>query len=145
MKILQQKGFVLVSAIFVIVILALIGTYIVSIAAISSSSSTFSLQGVKAYYAAKSGLEWGIYRVAPSAASGGAPPYNCPAASTTLNLTQGGLGGFTVVVTCAQSSFTESGISYNVFRLNSTATFGVLSSPDYASRQLYTTIIQPGI
>lgn len=140
-----QGGFTLVSAIFIVVILSLIGTYIVSISALTGSSSSLALQGVKAYFAAKSGLEWGIYKVAPSAVSGGLPPYNCPATPTTLTFSQGGLAGFTAVVSCVQGSFTESGVTYNTFQISSTGSFGVPASADYASRQLYTTVIQPGI
>jgi len=142
---MSQKGFSLVSAIFVIVILSLIGTYIVSISALTGASGSLAIQGVKAFYAAKSGLEWGIYKVAPSAVSGGSAPYNCPASPTTLTLTQGGLAGFSAVVTCTQSAFTEGGVTYNVFQLSSTGQFATPASADYASRQLYATVIQPGV
>ena len=138
----KQLGFSLVSAIFIIVILALIGSYIISLSALTNQSISLSSLGVKAYYAAKSGLEWGAYSVAPL---GGAGPYNCPAASTNLSLTQGGLSGLSVTVTCVANSFTEHGITYKVFQLRSTGTYGVAGNADFASRQLYMTIVQSGI
>jgi len=141
----RQNGFAIVSAIFILIILSLIGTYIVSISTLNQESGAITTQGVRAYYAAKSGLEWGTYKVAPSSTSGGAPPYNCPASPTTLTFTQGGLNNLSATVICTSSSFNEDGQSYNVFQLNSTGQFSTAGNSDYASRQLYATIIQPGI
>jgi MSHA biogenesis protein MshP len=137
-----QEGFSLVSAIFIVVILGLIGGYIVSLTALTNASSSLSGLGVKAYYAAKSGLEWGVYQVAPL---GGAAPYNCPASPTTITFTQGGLSGLSAIVSCSSSSFTEYGTTYKVFQINSTGQYGVSGSGDFVSRQLYTTVIQPGM
>jgi len=142
MKILKkQQGFSIMSALFIVVILALIGSYIVSVGALTSASGNLVIQGEKAYWAANSGLEWGIYSVAPS---GGSGPYNCPTSPTTLTFTQNGLKGFKSVVTCSQSSFTEGGTTYNMFQITSQGQFGT-SGSDYAFRQLYATIIQPGV
>lgn len=147
----KQTGFSLVSAIFIVVILGLIGSYIVSISALTSASSSLLGLGVKAYYAAKSGLEWGAYQVAPCpTCPGGAGPYNCPASPTTITFTQGGLAGLSATVTCKVvdtpgNTFTEHGIIYKVFQINSTGQYGISGSGDFVSRQLYMTIIQPGI
>lgn len=138
----KQIGFSLISAIFIIVILSLIGGYILSLSALTNQSTNLSGLGVKAYYAAKSGLEWGAYSVAPS---GGAGPFNCPASPTTLNFTQGGLSGLSTTVTCTSNSFTEHGITYKIFQMSATGKYGVLGNADYVSRQLYMTIVQPGI
>lgn len=134
----KQTGFSLVSAIFIVVVLALIGSYIVSIGALTNASTNLATLGVKAYYAAKSGLEWGIYEVTTGS-------FVCPAASTTLTLTQGGLAGLSVKVDCTSASFVEHSITYNTFQITATGTYGTASNPDFVSRQLYTTVIQPGI
>ncbi len=139
---MKQAGFALVSAIFILVILTLVGAFIVSIASLSRSSDNLGTQGTRAYYAARSGLEWGIYQVAPG---GGSPPYNCPASSTTLVFSQSTLNGFSATVTCVQNQFQEGGTSYNVFQITSFAQYGATQSLDYVSRRLYATIIQPGI
>ncbi len=141
----REKGFSIVAALFVVVILALIGSYIVSISALTNTSENLNIQGVKAYYAAKSGLEWGVYKVAPSAASGGGAPYNCPASPTNLTFTQGGLNGFTSTVTCTQSSFTEAGATYHIFQIKATGQYGTVDNIDYVFRELYANIIQPGV
>lgn len=139
---MKQAGFTLMSAIFILVILTLIGTFIVSIASLSRSSDTLAMQGTRAYYAARSGLEWGIYKVAPA---GGAPPYNCPTSPTTLTFSQGAMAGFTATITCAQTQFTEAGASYNMFQITSLAQYGTAGSLDYVSRRLYATVVQPGV
>ncbi len=141
----KQSGFSIMSAIFIVVVLSLIGSYIVSLAALTASSGSLTVQGVKAYFAAKSGLEWGLYKVAPSAVSGGAPPYNCPTSPTTLTFTQGGLVGFNAVVTCTQAAFTEGATTYNIFTINSVGQYGLVNSPEYANRELFVTVIQPGV
>ncbi|HXH54485.1 MAG TPA: hypothetical protein VNK03_01925 [Gammaproteobacteria bacterium] len=136
----KQKGFSLVSAIFIIVILSLIGSYIVGLSALTNASTNLSGLGVKAYYAAKSGLEWGAYT---------ATPVNCPLSpamsSTTLTFTQGGLSGLLATVTCTSNSFTEHGATYRIFQINATGQYGESNNPDHVSRQLYMTLIEPGV
>ena len=136
---IKQRGFTIVSAVFIVVILALIGSYIVSISSLTRTSENLGILGLRTYFAANSGLEWGIYQV-----TNGPGPYNCPASPTTLNLTQAGLNGFKVVVTCTQNTFIERGKSFKIFEFESFGEFGVVSSIDYTSRLLYARIIQPG-
>lgn len=138
----KQDGFSLVSAIFIVVILSLIGAYIVRLGALTNASTNLASLGIKAYYAAKSGLEWGVYKVAPS---GGSAPFNCPTSPTTLTFTQGGLAGYSVQVSCISGSFTEYGTNYKIFQITATGQYGSASSTDYVSRKLYTTVVQPGI
>lgn len=139
------RGFGLVSALFIVVVLALIGSAMVSIGAGTRTAYSLNLQGTKAYYAAKSGLEWGTYKVAPSAASGGTPPYNCPASPTLLTFTQGGIAGFRATVTCSQVAFIEGGGNYKMFQISALGEYGIQGNVDYVSRRLSVTLIQAGI
>jgi MSHA biogenesis protein MshP len=136
----KQKGFSLVSAIFIIVILSLIASYIVSLSSLTHASSNLASLGVKAYYAAKSGLEWGAYT---------ATLVNCPTSpemrATTLTFTQGGLSGLSATVTCTSNPFTEYGTSYRIFQISATGQYGSPNNPDYVSRQLYMTLMEPGV
>jgi MSHA biogenesis protein MshP len=136
----KQMGFSLVSAIFIVVILSLIGSYIVGLSALTNATINLSGLGVKAYYAAKSGLEWGAYT---------ATPINCPLSpamnSTTLSFTQGGLAGLSATVSCTSNSFTEHGTTYRIFQINAIGQYAESNNPDYVSRQLYMTLIQPGM
>jgi len=116
----NDDGFTLVQAIFILVVLALLGVAMMRLSGIQSSTGLFALQGARAYQAARSGLEWGAAR-----ASGGNP---CNGTMTVEN--------FTVDVTCSSQQFTEGSIGpYDVYRISATATFGSYGSPDYISRR----------
>jgi MSHA biogenesis protein MshP len=124
----KQAGFSLLSAIFILAVLAVISAFVLDISAVSRSTATYSLQGQRAYFAAKSGVDWGIYKIVTT-------PSACPA-TTTINLTQGGLNGFSVQVTCSVNSFTEGTTNYNMFTITGFATKGSFGSADYVSRRV---------
>ncbi len=59
-------GFAIVSAIFLIVILAALGVGILVFSRAQQASSAYDVQGSRAYQAARAGIEWAVYqRVAP--------------------------------------------------------------------------------
>ena len=70
-------GFVLPSAIFLLVILAALAAFLVNISTTQNMTSAQDIQGARAYHAARAGVEWGLYQVLVPAAAA------C-AASTTL-------------------------------------------------------------
>lgn len=121
-------------AIFILAILAMISAFVVNISAISHSTTSYALEGSRALFAARSGLEWGTQQVV-------ATPTACPA-TTTLSLTEGGISGFTVVVSCATSNYSEGVTNFNVFEISSFASRGSFGSIDYVSREMkvYVTI-----
>jgi MSHA biogenesis protein MshP len=88
-----------------------------------------SLFATRALAAANSGIEYGAYQALKGT--------GC--ASATLNLTEAGLNGFTVSVTCTSTSHNESGGTTMVFRIDATATAGTYGQPDYVSRHVYAT------
>lgn len=113
-------GFTLVQAIFIVVVLSLLGVAMMRLIGVQSSTSVFALQGARAYQAARSGLEWGAARARAGNSCNG-----------TLTVDD-----FTVNVTCSSQSFTEGSIGpYDVYRIGATATFGSYGSPDYVSRR----------
>lgn len=90
----RQAAFALPSAIFLMVILAALAIFLVTVSTHQQAGHAADIQGVRAYQAARAGLEWGTYRFLSS----GSPPV-CPAAA---NFSPGGaLAAFTVSVTCA--------------------------------------------
>jgi MSHA biogenesis protein MshP len=122
----NQQGFTLVQAIFILVVLALLGTAMMRLSGIQSSTSVFALQGARAYQAARSGIEWGARR----ARDGECAP------STTFPLV--GLEGFNVEVVCTLSlPINEGSLSYHVYTLTSRASsIGTYRSVDFVSRQV---------
>lgn len=126
----RQRGFSLVTAIFVLVVLAALGGYMVSISGTQHFTTLHALQGAKAYHAARSGIEWGIAQAGTS----------CSSSPTDLLLLE-----FTVAVRCAAAShspYTEGSNTYHIFEITSLATTSgsVLGMPGYAARQITATI-----
>ncbi|MSQ67976.1 MAG: hypothetical protein EXR83_07250 [Gammaproteobacteria bacterium] len=121
-----QGGFALVSAVFLVVIVALMAGYAVSIGTSQQADATLSLLGDRAEFAAQSGLEWAVARVATDSA--------CPLAGTSFSATGSGLDNFTLAVSCTSTSVTEGSITYPVYALTVTASRGVQSTEDYVQR-----------
>jgi len=117
----NQAGFTLVQAIFILVVLALLGVVMMRLSGVQSSTGVFALQGARAYQAARSGAEWGAAQAGAGASCNG---------SFTLD-------NFNVTVTCANfPPFTEGTTTISVFQINATAVYGSYGSPDYISRQV---------
>jgi len=55
-----QQGMSLVSAIFILVALSAIGIAMVTLSTTTATTSTLNIEQKRAYYAAKSGMEWAI-------------------------------------------------------------------------------------
>jgi len=126
MQFLRTKnGFTLVQVIFIIVVLGLLGGIMVKMYAVQSRTTTLSHQGIRAYYAAKSALEWGTNRTLSS--SNG----NCFSNQTyksTLN--------FRITVNCTNETYIEGDENFTWYRLRAKAEYGETSDLDYVSRTL---------
>ena len=127
----RQRGFALVVAIFLLVVLASLGVYIVKVSGVQHATVNIALLGSRAFEAARAGIEWGAFQALDTGA--------CPAAIT-LNLTEGGLDGFAVDVDCTVSSHTETGNTYNLFVIDAEARIGLYGQPDYVSRRMQASI-----
>ena len=53
------RGFAAISAVFLLVVLAGLGAYMLSMSNVQQLSSAQDVQGTRAYWAARAGLEWG--------------------------------------------------------------------------------------
>lgn len=90
-----HSGFSLVGAIFLLVVLALLSAAIVSVVGTQQASSALDVQGVRAYHAARAGIEWGLYRQLQPTVSP-----TCFATSSFALPAGSSLSGFTVTVSC---------------------------------------------
>lgn len=88
-----QRGFSLISAIFIVLILAALAGYAASIVTNQSHASALDVLGSRALAAARSGAEWGAYQ---------SLRLNSCAASTTLSFAGTPLDPMSVVVSCAR-------------------------------------------
>ena len=133
-----QTGFSIVSAIFLLVVLAFLGAAMVTFSTNQQQSAAMDVMGARAYQAARAGVEWGAYqvlRVGPAACVAATPLPPGTLANT--------LSGFAVVVTCAATAASEVSVAtgtVTVYDLSSTATQGVVGQPDYVERRIQVSI-----
>ena len=139
----SSKGFSLVSAIFLLVVIAALGTFAVTLSTTQQQSAALDVMGARAYQAARAGIEWGAYQVLPASAAVFAT--NCRAGTTSQGISPlpNTLAGFNVNVECSASSHVEDASTLWVYSLTSTATQGTAATPDYVERQMTVTIAQP--
>lgn len=129
----NQRGFALVAAVFIIVVLAVLGIMMVSIGGMQRATASAATQGARAYYAARTGIEWGVFQaMAASSCVSGAFALSGP-----------GLDGFNVNVTCSSTVHKEGIDEYNVYVIASTATAGNFGNADYVSRRIQITAAPP--
>jgi len=128
-----ESGFVLPTAIFLLVVLAALATYMVSLSRTSHISSALDIQGARAYQAARAGIEWAAWQVVDP--QGLQPsPAPCPA-PTTLTLA-GTLATFSVDVSCTPFVETDGADTVAIYQITSTATSGQPGEVDYVERQI---------
>lgn len=122
-----ERGFSIVTAIFLIVVLALLGVFIVSVVGLQQQSQALDVQGVRAYHAARAGMEWGAFQVLdPNSTLNPATcspvvMAPCPASPTNLPVLAGSLSPFTVTVTCSAAPSTEGNREIRVYEIVATA------------------------
>lgn len=142
-KRLFQRGFTLVSAIFILVVLAGLGAAILMVSTSQHMGSALDLQGAQAYQAARAGIEWGLWQRQRNGAA-----YACvsPLATTfTPPAAAGSLVGFRVTVTCgafADASSTPPILVYEIEAIacNRAACPAVAPGANYVERRLKVTL-----
>ncbi len=130
-------GFSLVTALFLLVILAALGVFVITIGSTQQATSTLSILDARAMAAAESGLEWAVHRARNQPADLG-----CGGAGATFNLQGPGLDGFSVGISCVVTPNIVEGAAppYSMYALTVTASRGVTGSPDYVRRILQATV-----
>lgn len=155
----ESAGFALPSAIFLLVVLAGLAAFMLTVFTASQTAQTQDLNGVRAYQAARAGLEWGAYQVLdPRNDSIGTPAtcaapvtdlvdFNpatpavpgfptCPAAPFPAGTAFAGsdLAGIAVTVSCQSTDHTEAGRNLRVYQLAAQA--NVDAGTGFASERL---------
>jgi MSHA biogenesis protein MshP len=113
---LHQFGFAMVSALFILVVLAVLGAAVASISVRQQVGSAAELNAARAYQAARAGLEWGAFSVlipAPPASPAVDTPPAC-FATNHMALT-GELSGFIVSVECTRTGPLSDGDSSKTY------------------------------
>ena len=131
-----QHGFSLLTAIFLLVVIAALAAFAVTISTTQQRGIALDVLGARAYQASRVGIDWGAYQLLRNGGGCGAASAALPAG--TLG---GTLGGFTVNVGCTATAHSEAA-AITMYQLTSTATLGAVAAPDYVERQMTATIAQ---
>lgn len=132
----RARGFALVLALFLILLLGTVGAYLLTVSNVQVESGVMDEQGARAYQAARAGLDWEAYRVLRAGTCDPAPapiPFGF------------GLSGFYAEVTCTSyGPENEAGTSVTTFRIVSTGCNATPCSSGtgatYVERQLQLTV-----
>jgi MSHA biogenesis protein MshP len=129
---IRGRGFALIPALFLIVVLGALAVIAVRVGIGQQQAVIMSLEEARALAAAQAGIEWGAYQ---SVGGVGVTPQpgNC-AASSTLDLAEASLSGFTVIVTCSVTQFANGAAIGYSYVLKSTASIGTYGQPGYVRR-----------
>ena len=122
-----QQGFAAIAAVFLVVVLAALGAFMVTFSNTQQLTSAQDIQGSRAYWAARAGLELGIGSVVASVGTPGVTEPDTTASICTNTDRAVGAnfdGGFTVIVRCVKAAYTEAAASPNrfIFQFTSEAT-----------------------
>ena len=127
----RQRGFSIIAGIFILVVLAALAGFIVSVTTTQNVTFAQDVQGARAYQAARAGAEYGIARwlsATPSAAA------DCTAGATTVSLAGTPLAGFTLTVSLAPSS--GGGVNFCTITSRASATATAAGSPAFVEREI---------
>jgi MSHA biogenesis protein MshP len=104
----SARGFLIIAAVFLLVVLAGLVAYLLTVSTTSQTASVADLNSARAYQAARAGLEVGAYQVLISS--------TCTA-SQNIAFT-GNLAGYTATVTCTSGgALTEGGATVTAYQL----------------------------
>lgn len=141
----RDRGFAMVTVVFLIVILASIVASVATLRERSSHAAVMEIRQARAVQAARAALEWAAWKVRdPAGALVGVdnlPP--CFASPSTVPL-HGGLSEFTVTVTCARSPELTDTPPYHqedvrrlvVYTITAVAAVGAVDAPDRVERRM---------
>jgi MSHA biogenesis protein MshP len=91
----RQKGFGIIAAIVILVLLAGLGAAIAKLGITQSANTTQDMAGSRVFQSARAGIEWGLYSALR----------NNACANQTLDLR--GQNGYAVTVTCVSNMYNE--------------------------------------
>ena len=143
-----QRGFSLVSAIFLLVVLAALGAAMVTFSTAQNQSLAMDVLGSRAYQAANAGIEWAAYRIeSGSGGSFGPAAVFVPGTATALVGTN--LEPFTVTVGYTATPVTDeiiagSGVQPGLtsYYITASAVYGVVGTTDYVERVVNAKMLQ---
>jgi MSHA biogenesis protein MshP len=135
-----QGGFSLISAIFVIVVLAGVVGYMFQVSSVQLGTVGQGIAGERAYQVAQGGVQWAV-RYAMDNDSGN-PHADASASCSTIDGAGFTLNGHTVTMDCATYLFSDPG-ERAIYHITATASRGTPGTQDYVSRAVRATFALP--
>jgi MSHA biogenesis protein MshP len=124
-----QRGFALVAALFLLVVLAILGAYAVRLNMSQQGSTDLDLASARAEAAVQTGIQYAAARVLTSG--------NCPAVLALPD-------GFNISLNCDdKETLVANEPTVTVFLVTATASRGQYGSPDFVSRQRTVRVTTP--
>ena len=141
----RETGFVLVLAIFMLVSLAAISVYLLTISTLQVQTAVQDELSARAYQSARTGVDWGAYQILRAPAQPFATACATGTSTQTIALA-GQLAGFSVAVECqAGASQTEGANAYRAYNVTATgcnqASCPGTANATYVERQLKITLV----
>jgi MSHA biogenesis protein MshP len=137
----SERGFAMAIVVALLAILAVFGAALVMISTTQQVGAALDMQGVRAYYAARGGLEWGMYHVLRSGFGG------CGGVDGKSIAYGGNLADFRVTLACTSSAHQEGTAALTTFSIVATAcndsvcpTASTPPPPSYVERQVRVTV-----
>ncbi|GAB3248870.1 hypothetical protein [Chitinimonas naiadis] len=106
----RERGFALIAALFLLVVLSAIGAFVLTLSTTSQQSNILDFQGSRAYQAARAGIEYAAYRALNGSVC----------SNTDLNL-GGQMADFTINLQCSSSTHNVAGNTVTIYQLTATA------------------------
>lgn len=129
-----QHGFAAIAAIFLVLVLAALGGFMLTFSNTQQLTSAQDVQGSRAYWAAQAGLEWAIAAIS-------AAPAQCPDAAPTLVAGPTLIESFTIQIRCSQNAYAEGGTTKIIYTFESRASVGgAVGSVGFIERSLSATM-----
>ncbi|WP_104429281.1 pilus assembly PilX family protein [Methylobacter tundripaludum] len=135
---MKQRGFSLIMAIFLIVVLGGIAVFIGRVSTMQHQSSALDEEGAMAYQAARSGIEWGVYQAIVVSSCVASTSFTLPLIVPTTPVST---VNYTVTVTCTRTPATEGSTVINMYQITATAINAGVGR-FFVERQLTATVTQ---
>ena len=122
----KQSGVSVVTAIFLVIVLALMGAGMVSLLTTSQQSISHEITSAKAYMAGRSCLQWGMYQSI----------YTPAAANSSNTITFNNNASGLLNSQCATTISTITNDSLTFYNINAVAKFGSSVDPEFSQRTM---------
>ena len=126
----QQRGVSIITGIFLLLLMAVLAAAIANIVSTAHVNQAADIGGARAYQAARTGAEWGMFQLDPNASVSTLP--NCVSGTPPVP-------GHTVTVNCSSSDFTEATRQIRIYRITSKAIATGVKAPGI-ERELAVTV-----